>query len=205
MANVSKAQICNLALAHIKQTQSTISNLDTDKGNTAIQCRVHYDVARRFVLTNHNWNFATKRVALANIGSPPAIWAYRYDVPSDSLKIREIQRLSKIDPPIPFALEALDDSSKMSLLTDQPAAVAVYTWDVTNTQFYSPGFVSALGWYLASELAPAMSGDPKSQEACLTVYRNLTAAAQATDSAEGQADAAIDSPWELARIGGSSN
>ena len=70
MTTVSKAQICNLGLAHLNQTGTQISNLDTDTGTTAIQCRIHYDIARRFVLADHNWNFATKRLALTDIGSP---------------------------------------------------------------------------------------------------------------------------------------
>lgn len=198
---VSKAQICNLALAHIKQTKTTISNLDTDNGNVAVLCRIHYDVARQFVLADHPWNFATKRVALTDIGSPPSDWVYRYDYPSDCLKFREIQRLAKTDAPIPFAVEAEDDGSGLSVLTDMSSAVGIYTWDVTNTALFSPQFVSALSWYMASELAPALSGSEKVQEAALTVYRNTMAAGQATDSSEGQADPELDSPWERARLG----
>lgn len=198
---VSKAQICNLALAHIKQTKTTISNLDTDTGNVATLCRIHYDVARQFVLADHPWNFATKRVALTDIGSPPSDWVYRYDYPSDCLKFREIQRLSKTDAPIPFTVEAEDDGSGLSVLTDMASAVGIYTWDVTNTALFSPQFASSLSWYLASELAPALSGSETVQQAALTVYRNTMAAGQATDSSEGQADPELNSPWERARLG----
>lgn len=200
MAHISKAQICNLALAHLKQTKTTIANLDTDKGNTAVQCRIHYDIARRFVLTDHDWNFATKRVALADVGNPPALWAYRYDDPSDSLKIREIERVSKLEDPIPFVVESNLDDSGLSVITDRAGAIAVYTYDVVNPSLFSPGYVSTFSWYLASELVPALSGSEKTQEACLTVYRNLLAGSQATDSGEGQADPEFQSPWERARI-----
>lgn len=200
---ISEAQICNLALAHIKQTTTTISNLVTDSGNTAVQCRIHYDVARQFVLADYNWNFSTKRVGLADISSDPmspVTWSYRYDYPSDCLKIQEIERLSKTDTPIPYRIEAEDDGSGLSILTDLDEARAVYTFDVKNATLFSPGFVQALSWYLASELAPALSGDESTQQAALTVYRNTIAGARATDSGEGEADAEIDSPWERARI-----
>ena len=59
-----------------------------------------------------------------------------------------------------------------------------------------------MSWYLASELAPALSGSENIQEAALTIYRNTIAAAQAVDSGEGQQDPDLDSPWERARIGG---
>ena len=202
---VSEAQICNLALSHIKQTKSTIANLDTDTGNTATQCRIHYDVARQFVLTDHNWNFATKRVTLTDISSDPmspATWSYRYDYPSDCLRMQSIERASKTNTPIPFRVEAEDDGSGLSILTDTQDARAIYTWDVTNTTLFSPPFVSSLSWFLASELAPALSGSETIQEAALTIYRNTLIAAHAIDSAEGEADAELDASWERARIGG---
>jgi hypothetical protein len=202
---VSEAQICNLALAHCKQTKTTISNLDTDLGNTAVQCRIHYDVARQFVLTDHNWNFATRRLILTDISSSPmspTTWGYRYDYPSDCLKIQEIERLLKTNAATPYSIEQEDDGSGLSILTDQETARVVYTVDVTNTTLFSPGFITSLGWYLASELSPALTGSEEIQEACITVYRNTVAAAQAIDSGEGEADPEIDSPWERARVGG---
>ena len=200
MSAVSKAQICNLALAHVKQTATTIANLDTDQGNTAVQCRIHYDVARRFVLADHEWNFATKRVPLADLGSPPPLWLYRYDQPSDSLKNREIERVSKEDDPVPFVVETQENGSGLCILTDRPEARLVYTWDVELPALFSPGFVTAFSWLLASELAPALPGSQKTQEACLTIYRNYLSSGMAVDSGEGQADPEHFSPWERARI-----
>ncbi len=199
----SKAQICNLALAHINQTETQISNLDTDTGTIAIQCRIHYDIAREFVLANHHWNFAGKRVDLADIGSPPTSWAYRYDYPSDCLKVREIERLTRNDLPIPFEIEDDGTESGLCIITDQDEATCVYTYDVKNTALFSPSFVAAFGWYLASELAPALTGDLKKQESVLTIYRNYMNSAQSTDSDEGSSDPELDSPWERARLGGS--
>ncbi len=199
---VSKAQICNLALAHIKQTKTTIANLDTDTGTVANQLRLHYDVARKFVLTDHDWNFCGLRVTLADVGSPPATWSYRYDYPSNAIKMRSIQRLAKTDTPVPYRIELLADGSKKSILSDLASAIGVFTADVENVGLFSPGFVSSLSWYLASEISPALSGDDKNQEAALTVYRNILAASQAIDSNEGEPDPDLSSPWERARIGG---
>jgi hypothetical protein len=196
---VSKAQICNLALAHIKQTKTTIANLDTDTSSTAVLCRVHYDVARRFVLANFDWNFAGRRVALADIGSPSALWAYRYDLPPGSLKVREIEGISRTDAPTPFTIELVADGSKLSILTDKASAVAAYTWDVENPDLFSPAFTLALSWYLASELAPALSGSKTIQQSAVNIYQRLLAAAQSEDSREGEADPIADSPWDAAR------
>lgn len=202
MSSVSKAQICNIALAHINQTETQISNLDTDTGTIAIQCRIHYDIAREFVLSDHDWNFAKKRVLLADIGSPPTNWAYRYDYPSDCLKMREIERITRKEIPVPFGIEDDGTDNGLCIVTDRDEATGIYTRNVKNVSLFSASFVSAFGWYLASELAPALTGDMKKQEGTLTVYRNYMNAAKATDSEEGSSDPELDSPWERARANG---
>lgn len=189
----SKAQICNLALSHLGQTETTIANLTTDTGNTAAQCRVHYDVAREFVLADHDWNFAEKSVTLAETGTPSALWAYRYDYPSDCLKFRRIERASKLEKPVPFRVT--QGTSGKVIETNIYQAVGVYTMDVTNTSMFTPGFVEALGWYLASALAPALTGDLKKQEMALKVYQATIGAAQTQDAQEQQPDDELDAPW----------
>ncbi len=197
----SDVQICNLALMHIKQSRTLISNLVTDTGKTADVCREHYDVCRRFVQADHNWNFCTQRVALTDIGSPPATWSFRYDYPSSCLKFRSIQADDRTTQ-IPYVVELKPDGSGMSILTDRSQAVGVFTQNVTNAALFSPGFVTALSWYLASEIAPALSEDNSMQEAALTVYRNMLITAEQSDSNEEEADAEPASAWDRARLGG---
>jgi len=198
---VSQAQICNLALSHIHQTTTTIANLGTDTGNVAVQCRIHYDTARRFVLSDHYWNFATKRQTLASIGTPPALWAYRYDYPSDCVSsgFREIQRLSKDDAPVPYVVELEDNGFGLSVLTDMPNAVGIYTSDVENTVLFSPGFVQTFSRYLAASLAEALTGNLNVQQSQLSIYQGLKRSAMVADSNEGEFQHSYDSPWERAR------
>jgi hypothetical protein len=199
---VSKAQICNMALAHIKQTLTTIANLDSDTGNTAVNCRIHYDTARQFVLAGHDWNFATKRKTLADISPAtmsPVTWGYRYAYPSDCIKFQEIERLTKTSVPVKYKIEAKDDGSALSILTDMEDARAVYTFDLDNTSMFSPGFISALSWYLASELAPALSGSETLQQACLAVYSGVASRASSQDSQQQEHPDELDSPWDRAR------
>ena len=200
MSTVSKAQIVNLALAHINQTQTSITNLDTDTGLTAVQARIHYDVCRRFVLADHNWNFAKKRVTLAVSGqTAPTNWIYKYDYPSDCLYFRNIERDTRTELPLPFDIEDDGTDSGLSIVTDKYQAVGVYTRDVENTALFTPGFVTSMGWYLGSELAPSLTGNLKIQEACLTVYGRALNAAESRNSNEVTSDAEFDSPWERAR------
>ena len=151
------------------------------------------------MLSDFTWSFATKRVALADIGSPPPEWLYRYDYPSDCLKFMDIQRLTRTDLPVEFSVEAESDGSGLSILTDTDDATGIYIFDVQNTSLFSPSFVTALGWYLASELAPSLSGDVDLQQAALAVYRQTIMAAQAIDSRQKGRGVELDAPWERAR------
>jgi len=195
----SSAQICNLALSHIELTETSIANLTTDTGAVATQCRIHYDVAREFVLADHDWGFAEAEVILADVGAPSKLWAYRYDYPSTCKKIREIQRLSPEDRPVPFKIQLIADGSKKSILTDMPQAVGIYTSDVTNTTLFSPGFTTALSWYLAAELVPALGGGTSLREQTLRVYQGMIAAAQAQDAQEQRPREEIDASWIAGR------
>jgi hypothetical protein len=195
----TKAQICNLALSHIHQTQTLIANLDTDSGTTAVQCRIHYDVCRLFVLSDHWWNFAKKRVTLAEVGTRPTNWLYRYDYPADCVHFREIERDTRQGQPTPYEIEDDGTDSGLSVVTDRYQAVGVYTRDVKNTSLFSSGFTSALGWYLGSELAPGITGDVKIQEACLKIYNRTYGAAKAANSNEQTTDPELQAPWEIAR------
>jgi len=197
---VGKAQICNLALAHIRQTKTTIANLDADEGSTAVLCRIHYDICRLFVLADHNWTFATKRKALVDVGSPPATWAYRYDWPTDCVQFQGVQGQTREDNAIPFKIEMAPTGDKNSILTDEPLAVGLYTYDNENTSGFPASFVSALSWYLASELAPSLSGDRNLQRDCLEVYGRTKRAAQSIDNRQEQFDPEPLSPWDQARL-----
>jgi len=198
---VSKVQICNLALSNIHFTDTTISNFDTDTGKAASQCRIRYDVVRRFVLADHHWNFAGKRIALADIQNPPATWGYRYDYPSDCLQFRAIQKISKNAVPLPYQVEDDGTDGGLCILTDVESAIGIYTRDVENAALFSPSFVDALSWRMASELAAPLTGNLRIQEVCESVYRTKLAAAKSADGMEGQASAALNAPWERARAG----
>jgi hypothetical protein len=199
--SVTQSQICNLALAHIKQTQTLISNLDTDEGNVADILRLHYDIARQYVLNDHKWNFATKRESLALISdSASTRWTYQYSYPNNCISMREVET-NDLTTPIPFEIQNYNDDTKC-VFTNQANAIGVFTFDATNPLVFSSGFVNAFSWYLASEIAPALSEDSRVQEACLTVYRNTITKARTMDSNEGEADATPDAAWDRARIGG---
>ena len=64
----SVVDICNLALAHLGD-DATISSIDPPEGSAqAEHCKRFYTSARDTLLQLHPWNFASKRIALAELG-----------------------------------------------------------------------------------------------------------------------------------------
>lgn len=64
--NLTKVDICNLALANCGQ--KNIATLD-DQNELARQCRRWYDITRRKLLRECNWTFARRVITLSLIGS----------------------------------------------------------------------------------------------------------------------------------------
>ena len=68
----SVVEICNRALSNIGNSRS-INSL-TEASKEAGECSLHFEACRDAVLSDFDWNFATKRVALADTSNPPPDW-----------------------------------------------------------------------------------------------------------------------------------
>jgi len=184
----TEEDIANLALSHLGDT-ATVASLNPPEGSAQSEHAARfYPIARDTLLEMHTWRFSTKRVALAKLTSNWPEWDFAYAKPSDASKVWAVlppdatddnsapARLpSAIVPPgtpdwgvytpQPFTME-VDASGAEVIYTDQDNAVARYTHVVTDTSRFSPLFVMALSWHLASMLAgPVIKGDAGAAEA----------------------------------------
>jgi hypothetical protein len=180
--------ICNMALARIG-VSSYISSL-TEASNEARNCSLFYEPMRDFVLRDHNWNFATKRVLLADAGTPASNWAYKYTYPSDCLKVRKIVspgiRNPRNDQRVAF--EVANDNGQRVIYTNQAQAELIYTVRVTDPTLFDPMFTSALAYILASEIAMPLSVQPAVADQARKAYTqsvSMAAAASQSESFEG--------------------
>lgn len=153
----SAVDICNLALSHIGADAVVTSLSPPDGSVEAGHCARFLPIARQTALATYNWSFAKKRVQLAELTNDSTEWAYKYQLPSDCLRARQI--LSGDDADEAERGGALFDKFGDALYTHQPEAVLLYTTDVTDTTKYSADFTSALGMLLAAYLAgPLVKG-----------------------------------------------
>lgn len=184
----SEIDISNTALSYLGDA-ANVSSIDPPEGSAqAEHCARFYPIARDALLEMHDWGFATRRVALAQLANPTTQWAYCYAQPnnmvnpiavlaSDGLDDTSVAMVSTVNAlngqvqgitgvytPQPFVLEIADDGTDI-IYTNQENATLRYVARVTDTSKFSPLFTLVLGRSLASMLAgPVVKGREGSAE-----------------------------------------
>ena len=144
----SDVDICNRALSRLG-TRATISALD-ENSTEARTVSIWYAATRDTLLRAHDWNFARRRVILADQGAAPTGWTFRYALPTDCIRLLRITAASAADA---ARFEVAGDSTSRFVLCDEPSAEAVYTARVDDPNLYDAGFSSALVDQLAAHIA----------------------------------------------------
>jgi hypothetical protein len=209
MNNLSSAQICNLALARVGV--SMFINDIAENTNENNVCQRFYGTVLDRCLSDLPWNFATRYADLQDIGSPPSQWLYRYAYPSDCLAARKLilktntavltTNLFVSDPylrtdltlanqtdKIPFQIIEDESGGGLAIVTDAETPILIYTARIETTLLWSPKFVNAFAWLLASEIAPALSANPKYAESAGKAYEAAILNAGSANMNEGLED-----------------
>lgn len=183
----SVVYIANLAVSHFGDS-ATIASM-TENTKAARYCNLHYEQARDETLAAFDWSFARKQIALADLGTPPDPWAYRYALPTDCLAARWLVDPSDPDRlPIEFELAANDTLDQACLLTDEPDAVLRYTARVASVALFSPPFILAVSFKLADYVCKPLTGDTKLKAAMQAGYVRALSAATTHDANQGFRD-----------------
>ena len=220
----SVVDICNLALAHLGD-DATVSSIDPPEGSAqAEHCKRFYAIARDTLLQLHPWNFASKRIALAELTNTVTTWDYSYAVPSDCQTVVSVLaddanddyagRLIPTDtpyfPPVvvagsytpqPYGVE-VDTLGNKIIRTNQEAAVLRYQALITDSTKFNALFVLTLSWHLASMLAgPIIKGDAGSAEAkrCIQMMAGYLQTTKASDSNQRNIKPEHIVPWTSGR------
>lgn len=182
----SVVDICNLALARLGDT-ATVASIDPPEGSAqAEHCAHFYPMARDALLEMHAWGFATRRAALAPLAGDAYGWGFAYAGVNDSVRL-----LGVLAPNTPANGESQHyevvsrEGAVPIILTNQARAELLYVARVTDTTVYSPLFVEALAWLLASHLAgPLIKGVSGSQMAmqCYQRFAAVLGQARASDA-----------------------
>ncbi len=156
----SVVDICNLALARLGDC-ATVASIDPPEGSTqAEHCARFYPLARREIFEAHNWSFLIRRKTLALLEQNTYGWQYVYATPPRLIHVVSLfeENDKGYENTAAFMLEK-DERGQDVIYTDCPNAVLRYTCDTDSTEGFTPLFVDALVYLLASHLAgPLISG-----------------------------------------------
>ena len=193
----SEVQIANMALSRIGAGQR-ISALD-EASQEARACDVHFEPMRNVVLEAFPWGFANRYASLGLVEEDPnADWDYSYRWPVKCLKPLRIVSGVRPDPdPPPFSIG--HDSSGRLIFTNEETATLFYTEEVTDPQWWSASFASALAWRLASEIAFELEASRHLRDSALEMYRQALVEAEVNDLHGEQPDPLPDSSAVRAR------
>ncbi len=186
---VSKVDIGNLALSHLGDT-ANVSDFEEQSANSD-HLKMWYAIALNSMLEMHAWKFAQRRQLLAELASPPehGAWGFVYQAPADALKIHAVLMQEGGDQDSqPFITES-DSQGNTLVFTNIQPAIARYTALIDDTTKFSPLFVDALSWLLASYLAgPVIKGDAgvAAGTRCFEVFLTQNARAAASDANQQQ-------------------
>lgn len=204
----SVIDIANQALSHLGDS-ATVASIDPPEGSAqAEHCARFYPLALAAMLEMHNWSFATRRITLAPVANPSSTWQYCYALPNNAISLLAVLAIDAIDDysgldytPQQFVVET-DALGSDILLTNQSTAVLRYTVLVTDPTKFSPLFVEALGWLLASKLAgPVLKGETgmSAAQACTKTFVYWMGKAIDSDSSDRKVIPTHQVGWMNAR------
>lgn len=195
----SKVDIFNMALFHIGSTSKVAS--DTEQSMERIACSTFYDTVLDALLAykSADWGFATKSVALADVGSPPTNWVYRYALPNDCVRAIGIvipgNRNPGEDQQISFDIQQGDSSQ--TVVTDQPQAELIYISRGLPAERLPSAFVEALCLRLAAFIAVPLKKESALRQELLNLAESAIQVAIAASLNQQQPDTPPPSEYEL--------
>lgn len=193
MVALSPVNIGNLALSNVG-SKSSIEDMN-GASTEAKRIKQWYNPSRQQVLEAYDWSFARKREAMSLDGDdPPDQWTYRYQYPADCIAIRRIWNpAGEKAPPVPFALET--SNGRKTVLTDMEDAVAIYTYDVTDSGLFSMHFSMTLSYLIGAYIAMSLTGKRTIKQDCLEIYNKMIMAAPAQNANENVEPEPKDADW----------
>ena len=162
----SAVEICNLAMSFLGDSGNIATIAPPDATTAAKMCAIYYPIAKAAMLELHDWSFATKRGLLPQLATEEVYgWKGVYGLPADCMRVIGIQAhtagLSKHDTWVAahtyWATEPLDNNTfevlSGRLYTNVRSPVATYVTSEVSEGAFSPTFVTAFAYYLATEIA----------------------------------------------------
>jgi len=146
--DVSLVDVASEALGQLGR--APISSLDDTDDPVAVQCKRYLLSLLRAMLRDHPWNFAKRRIALAQSATAPlSEWAYAYALPADCFRVLQVNNSDR----------AVWEVEGRELLSDESTIVIEYIKWEDDPNRWDGMFYQCLVTSLTVRLAPALNTD----------------------------------------------
>lgn len=195
---MSDTIICNLALGLLGEP--TIVSLD-EQSKAGRLCKTLYPIQRDVVLSDHDWNFATKIDALVVLSNETVPgWTYLYQMPSRCLCARRVFNTeSDENNPDLFRVINSPSTSTKCIASSVVDAYAEFTVEVIDPTLFDIKFIDALSFKIAAALAQPLCGDAQLAASMANFYNAAIDRAKIRNKWEGTESAQQPSPITDAR------
>lgn len=151
----SEIEICNKALAHLRQRP--INSFD-DRTPEANQCKQFYSDAVEETLRSADWSFARMILPAETLPGAPAYPGYQYVYRYKSFfaAFRGILKTNSADRDVKYTIT--NTPVGKAIYTNDPAPTFIVTVKNPNIPDFDAGFCNALSYYLAAKMAIALTG-----------------------------------------------
>ena len=139
---MDKTGIANLALSNLGEAR--IQNL-TENSSRARACSARIEAVIETVLRMNVWNSALERKLLTQVDAPIFGWNYTYQLPSDCIKVVEVEPVSK------FQVE------KKNILSNETSLYLLYVATPTDINNLDSLLSEAIAMKLAVEIAETLT------------------------------------------------
>lgn len=189
----SDVEISNNAL--IKLGAGTITSLSEDSPSANV-CNARYDSVRDMELRAHPWNFAVKRVVLAESTSAPAFGlANQFALPSDFLRLLPPNFPNDLD----WQIENGGDGVIYIRTNDTSALQVRYIARIVDPNQFDVLFREALACSLAMEICEKITQSNSKYEAISKNYIRVIREARRINAFENIAQEPPESTWITVR------
>jgi hypothetical protein len=153
-------------------------------------CRLHYPYALDFVLESQDWNFAVKRLEVAESNDTEPVFTFdsSFKIPSDSVRVIEVWDTKRGNQNTRFTnndLQWQQEGEYISANTAEQVWVR-YIERVEDPNRFSSSFITALSTFLAYRLAIPVSQNRQLKADLLGEYNAILDEAAANNGLTGR-------------------
>lgn len=197
----SDVAIANLALTKIGDLRITALS---DNTKQAREVNAVYGMLRDKLQRTYNWRFCVKRAALAaDVATPVFDYSYQYTVPSDCLRILQINAYY----PAPDLSDLISSSGQEyvleggKILTRSSGVLNLrYLARIESTALFDPSFDEAFASLLAYNVCEALTQSDAKKNAALRDYRMALMDAIRANAIENPPESIADTTWITVRL-----